>query len=288
MDAFVKREMDFSGIVPFHMQITYSEIDRFSPNNQYDSHVHPECEIYINLTGDVSFMVERHIYPVTSGSVILSRPYEYHHCIYHSDEPHKHFWILFSSVGNESLFPRFFQRDRGQGNLLILSAHGRAELIALCHSMMNESMTDVERYAGFFRMMALLEGANTFLPHQVNGSEAVAAVLAIIEEGFSEPLSVETLAESVHLSVNTLERKFSKILHMSPSVYLKKKRLANAALLLYEGDSVSEACWKSGFSDYSHFIATFKAHYSMTPLQYKKAVRGSGEQASGQGGETWT
>ena len=136
-------------------------------------------------------------------------------------------------------------------------------------------------------MMAILEGANTFLPHQENGSDAVASALAIIEEKFADPLSVETLAEAVHLSVNTLERHFSKVLQMSPSVYLKKKRLANAAMLLYEGYSVGEACWKSGFSDYSHFIATFKTHYSMTPLQYKKTVRGSTEQLPKKGGNAW-
>jgi len=37
-----------------------------------------------------------------------------------------------------------------------------------------------------------------------------------------------------------------------------------------KGDSVTDACYESGFSDYSYFIATFHKETGMTPLQYQK------------------
>ena len=93
--------------------IKYVDMPPEAADKTNNSHVHPECEIYINLSGDVSFMVEKRIYPITPGSIIITRPYEYHHCIYHSDKPHRHFWILFSAPADNdgsksTLYSKFF------------------------------------------------------------------------------------------------------------------------------------------------------------------------------------
>lgn len=59
-------------------------------------------------------------------------------------------------------------------------------------------------------------------------------------------------------------------LNLSPTEYIKKKRLANVIKLLSTGCTVAEASSQSGFSDYSNFIALFKKIYGTTPLKYKK------------------
>ena len=85
------------------MTTTYVEIDSRSPLNVYDNHIHNECEIYINVSDDVSFSVGNSIYPVMPGGNIITSPLENHHCIYHTNRLHKHFWISFSAAGNERL-----------------------------------------------------------------------------------------------------------------------------------------------------------------------------------------
>lgn len=52
-------------------------------------------------------MVEDQIYSVSAGSVIITRPYEYHHCIYHSNERHRHYLVLFSADNNEKILDIF-------------------------------------------------------------------------------------------------------------------------------------------------------------------------------------
>lgn len=275
MNQKQQRELSFGTVLPFDMKITYAELTRDVEPTTADSHVHPECEIYICLSGDVSFMVEQQIYPILPGSIVITRPYEYHHCIYHSDEPHKHFWILFSANGNESLLPRFFERENGERNLLVLSADGRRELFALCHSMIDEPLSEAERQYCFFRLLNLLDRAEVMSDQDYGVDDAMSSALAYLDEHFCDSITVRELASVAHVSVNTLERHFQQKLHMTPMSYLKKKRLAHAAACLYEGCSVSEACEKSGFSDYSHFIALFKKTYGMTPLKYKKEVTGN-------------
>ena len=66
-------------------------------------HSHDCYEFYINVSGDVSFLVENSLYPLSRGDVIIARPGEQHHCVYRSDKPHKMFWILFDCEKNQTV-----------------------------------------------------------------------------------------------------------------------------------------------------------------------------------------
>ena len=61
-------------------------------------HIHDFYEIYINLAGDVSFLVENSLYAIRRGDVIITRPNEIHRCIFHSDGIHEHFVIWLNDV----------------------------------------------------------------------------------------------------------------------------------------------------------------------------------------------
>lgn len=264
----------YSSIETFNVKVSYVETTSPPPEELHSSHVHPECEVYINLTGDVSFMVEKRIYPVFPGSIIITRPYEYHHCIYHSDEIHKHFWILFSSGGNERILGKFFNRSLGDKNLLTLSAEKHKELFDACFRLCDNNLSDSEKYYLFFKLMNLLDNAKIPEKNEIH-SKVISSALGFVDEHLCEPITVIDIAEQAHVSVNTLERHFTEFLKMTPSSYLKKKRLSNAAEILYNGGTVMEACQNSGFVDYSSFIATFKKAYGMTPLKYKKQMNGN-------------
>ena len=263
---------DFPPISPFALRAYYAQIDRYSPHNTFDSHIHPHCEVYFNLSGDVSFMVENHIYPICPGSIILTRPYEYHHCIYHSDAPHRHFCFWFSSEGNEHLLKPFFNRAAGEQNLLIPDDETMEQLTELCTSML-EPTDEANRYYQFFRFLHLLEKSSVTQPERRYPTDVTAA-LNYISSHLAEPVTVEDLARLTFVSVNTLERHFATYLNMSPSVYIKKKRLANAAKLLASGCSVAEASEQSGIPDYSYFISIFRRNFGITPLQYRKKHAG--------------
>lgn len=147
-------------INPFDIKSSYVELDSHSTENVFNSHIHNECEIYINLSGDVSFVVENNIYPITPGSIIITRPFEYHHCVYHSDKLHKHFWLLFSATGNEYLFDKFYNRKAGENNMLILGKDKTKELISICQKIINEEMSQLDKYCSFFEMIKLINNAS--------------------------------------------------------------------------------------------------------------------------------
>ena len=267
----MKKEL-FGGIEPFEMTATYVEIDSRSPLNVYDDHIHNECEIYINLSGDVSFAVENSVYPVMPGGIIITRPLEYHHCIYHTNKLHKHFWILFSAAGNERLFDIFYKRESGKNNLLMLPADKTEELYSICHKLTVGCEDEAEKYYRFFKLINLLNNSNAVNAQDNSGGDAIIKAINCINNNLSRNISVTEIARECNVSVNTLERRFLRELNISPSAYIRKKRLANAAKLLSEGHSVTEAAELSGFADCSNFISNFKKTYQITPLKYKKHI----------------
>ncbi len=264
--------LSFSSLCPFKINIKYIEIDCFAFENQNDSHIHGECEIYLNLTGDVSFMVENTIYPVSRGNAIITRPNEYHHCIYNSNAQHKHFWILFSSDGNENLLDIFFDRNAGEKNLIVLPKEKSEELISICFDIAKENLSEAEKLAYFFKMLMLLkEGQNEISALQSKAlPNDVMIAIDYINKNISEKLSVKEIAAEAFVSVNTLERHFLETLHITPAEFIKSKRLTLAAEFLRNGTSVLNASIECGFCDCSHFITLFKKSFGMTPLKYKK------------------
>ena len=60
----------FNEIRAFNFFMSYLELDSESKQNAYDSHIHSECEIYINVSGDVSFVIENRIYPIKKCSCL--------------------------------------------------------------------------------------------------------------------------------------------------------------------------------------------------------------------------
>jgi len=262
--------VNFQALYPFDFSIKYSQTDSKSPANQFNSHIHDRCEIYFNISGDVSFIVENHIYPICPGSIIITRPYEYHHCVYHSDRLHKHFWILFSSDKNEFLYDIFFQRKAGEHNLLQLSPHDAEHFITLCHRILDHNENKIENYADYFNLIQSLQSAKIPTTAANTYPDDVLFALDYFNKHFLDSVSIRDIAKDANVNINTLERHFSETLNITPTAYLRKKRLAHAVKLLSDGYSVTDTCIKSGFSDCSGFISYFKKTYGLTPLQYKK------------------
>ncbi len=262
--------LKFEGLSPFDFFMVYNE-NGTGEKNINEQHAHGECEIYINVTGDVSFMVEENIYKISPGDIIITRPGERHHCIYHSNKVHKHYWMLFRTDNNEKLFDLFFKRKQGEGNLIALTEDKTKELFSVCNRLLKYGETDVfEKYHDFFTLISLIskgrcdEHARIMLPLELSTS------LEYIKKNLKNKICVSGLAKVANMSVSTFERKFKENIGMSPREYITQRRLSLAAMLLMKGDSVSYVSEECGFSDYSYFIMIFKKKYGLTPLEFKK------------------
>lgn len=239
-----------------------------------DSHVHGSYEIYINLSGEVYFLHSDKLYSIESGDVIFSEPGEVHHCIYQKPCIHEHYCLWFE-VSDGTPLSVFLKKNRISGRVR-LDREKKERLLTLVSELKNVR-EEFEKSVIFLNVLCLLKDAegreaeeNKTLPGKMQ------TILEYLNERFLEINSVGAIAEHLHVSIPTVNRWFREYLHLSPGEFIRAKRLSYAEKLLREEASVTEACYKAGFTDCSRFIRLFRHNYGKTPFQYKKALASDG------------
>ncbi|SDY21894.1 AraC-type DNA-binding protein [Evansella caseinilytica] len=86
-----------------------------------------------------------------------------------------------------------------------------------------------------------------------------------------ETISIDALAEIVHLNPIYLSQLFKKETGLSLGKYIQQEKLNEAKKLLIQSDiSIAEISSLLQFSDQSYFASAFKKHTGLTPRQYRK------------------
>ena len=103
---------------------------------------------------------------------------------------------------------------------------------------------------------------------------AIDRAVNFIREHFRERITVEQLAEHVHLSPRQLHRKFVEAFGSSPHDFIMKVRLQAACEILQNGDQlIGDIARETGFLDASSFTQHFRRHMGLTPLKYQRQFR---------------
>ncbi len=260
--------LNFGEVKNFKFMIKRTCTNKNIHTHQIDLHIHKELELYINLSGNVSFLVENNLYPVSYGDIIIARPGEYHHCVYNSEEEHNFFWILLDCEQNQDLFDFFLKEN--SANFISPYKKTKDELISLCEKMTYEELSEFEKYYCLLRFINILKESTDNSEFSGNLPDDLSSILQYIDNNISENIKVSDIADNVFLSASTLERKFKKYFGIKPLEFIQKKKMLVAAELLKNGESVLSAGTSVGFSDNSYFINLFKRFYGVTPLEYKQ------------------
>lgn len=255
------------------LQWNYSIAPTYVKPKSSGAHIHPYYEMYVYLSGDISFVVNHHIYNLTPGDIIFTGPSTLHHAVVNSDCTHEHYCIFF--YAEDEKLTAFFSRLAKQ-TYLHFSEDDRARLIPLLHTIrdgLSASGIDIFRHtASVYELFSILQ-------HAV-GNEALPAypyplqdILSYIAKHFSGLHTLTPIIEHFYISQSSLERLFKKHLKITPYQYIQAVKMEGACRLLAEGASVTDSALASGFSDVSHFIVCFRKRFEMTPREYAKRMQ---------------
>ena len=238
-----------------------------------DAHIHDYCEVYFNVSGNVSFAVENKVYPVNTGDIIISKPNEIHYCIYHSDQLHTCycFWVKASAEYSYLLSP-FLQRAAGEKNRITLSHNDKEKLRTLFDNMLacqDKKPMSAENLSAVAEVLALIEKNKDRTEPSAGLPARLEEILKYTDENFKSDCTVNMLCEKFFISRSSLYREFKEWLDITPSKYIENRRLSSAKKLLEQGESVQATAEKSGFPDYSHFISLFKRRFGITPKKFQ-------------------
>ena len=268
------------------------EIYRYRYMDEVELHHHDFYEIYMLLRGSVSYTVENRIFHMRAGDLMLISPLELHQArVDSNDEPYERIvlWVdrgyLESLSSPHTSLTRCFDTSvPGHLNLLRLPGAAGASLRQLLERLRSlygrqEYGSDLLAKSCLVELMVELNRAadgrssGRVAAEDCASDRVVDAVLAYINEHYSEPLTLDLLAEKFFISKYHLLRKFDAQVGTTVHRYILQKRLLIAKQLLVGGVAPSEACIYCGFGDYANFYRAFKAEYGQTPRQYVQSVK---------------
>lgn len=259
-----------------------------APTGATALHYHDFYEIIYILDGEFSSLVDNVTYFLKKGDFLLigrNVLHKYHFIEgKHSRSRRIVLWITRQmldrlSGGEQDLS---LCLERGKGAVYHFPLHYEGILHEL---LVRAAMTDVPDMEGmkgkrlydraqltlFFLYLnelcekdAFSSGEKTQVHH-----ELVEQVNDYIEAHMQEAVSLDELAEQVHMSKYHFLRRFKELTGTTVHVYLNNKRLIHACELLQEGEAVGEVWGRCGFSDYSSFLRNFRKEYGMSPTSYK-------------------
>ncbi len=105
-------------------------------------------------------------------------------------------------------------------------------------------------------------------------NEIVDRAMQLISQNLHRKLSLEELAELVHVSVPYLYKLFQVHLGTSPGRYIAKIRIEECKILLRDGQlSMGQIATRMGFSSQQQFSRQFSAICGISPTQYLRSLR---------------
>ena len=247
----------------------------FDPDGYFleKTHIHNAYEVYINVSGDLSFQVNGRIYSIKQGDVMVCRPKELHNCIYNGPTVHEYRCLWFNPQKGSEL-EKLFTSDDFQNKHSFDKAG--IDYLERLFTSLYENPASKQKEIIFRILTFIILGSGEDIRAVSQLSRQMLMVLDYIDKNYMTVRSTAEIAEENYISVPTLNRIFKKQLHTTPTDFINSKRIKRAKELLEQGCSVTESSARSGFTNCSYFITLFKKYYGITPKKYRDRVR-SGE-----------
>lgn len=136
------------------------------------------------------------------------------------------------------------------------------------------SASDLEELGrALFKVAAFLDEILQRKNRSMSYTPAVRQAMQYMRENYSKKITLDEVADHVHLSRAYLSMLFKKETGQKFSFYLQKVRLEAARGLMACRDlSIQEIADRAGFFDASHLSRAFKARYGRSPMEYRKEI----------------
>lgn len=245
-------------------------------------HFHDFYEIYVLLSGTVTYLIDGYQYNVRPGDILLIGPKEMHRpiSIENPQQPYERIdiyvrpeYIVSHSMPGANLMSCFEQRSnllrtRGDMHAQIFNVIERLEKHKAeggYGSMLLDALLPTE-------LLVYLNRASQKTTERIGedmfSNKYVERVIHYINGHLNEDLSLDVLAEHLFISKYHLSREFKRNTGLTLHRFVRYKRLLTARAMLRTGASVTDVCYACGFEDYSNFIRVFRTEFGMSPHKY--------------------
>lgn len=245
-----------------------------------DMHIHNCCEVFLNISGGSTFLINGTLYGMQPGSLLLLNQFQTHKVATAEGELFERYafkfypaWLAAHSTANTNLYAGFVDNTPIRN----LSPAQCESLVRLFRAFEADYAYGADVRRDSIALAIACTVNECFLHTSAVGDEYAAAgssleqeMLTYINQNLSGKLGVEDLARRFGISHTQLCRVFKNYTGTTINKYITTCRVTNAKLLLERGATVRETAELVGFADYAHFIRTFGSVVGMPPGQYAR------------------
>ncbi len=255
-------------------------------NPTFPYHRHDGYEIYLFLQGNILFYQEDHCYVLSAGDLILLSPSQLHRVVSDTDSNYERIVINLApsfldslSTENTNLKSCFTMEEGNLARPITLNGEQISQFISYSEKLSDVLLTkeygsDIRTRIYASQLLLLINECQKNISTAPNVMpDLVKYIMRYIQENLTTQICLEDLAKNHYISKTQISRIFKKHTGLTLRSYILDQRIQRAKQLLWSDKNVSEACYDSGFVDYSNFIRSFKKSVGMSPGQYKKLHR---------------
>lgn len=235
-------------------------------------HLHEHIEIVLTTSGTTIANADDILETVELGDLFIAFPNQVHY--YLDQEPVVNMSIVIASPDITPEFNRIFKTMVPKSPVL-RNAIGNPRIVAAVESLVQCSIERGEYseteargcmlilLSELFKNMELIEKGNY-------DHDLAKDIISYCYENYNTDISLQSIADALHISRCYISRIFSKRLHISFNDYINSLRIRKACEILKAGDmSVTEIAYAVGYNSVRTFDRCFMTVRGMTPKEYR-------------------
>lgn len=282
-----RRELEKHGTETFPMTVNHDDLWSFEGKN-VPIHWHNDLEINLIREGEAVFQVYQKSYRVRTGEGFLLNRNVPHSCSSPGNEHVRYSTILvrpdflygdFGSDVERKCFQPFLQNSAIPCIYLTGFDENGKEILQKLNQV--EEAFDRKRFCYELKIKGLLceafamilyghrQKLTKFVPANLQELERLEKMLNYLNMHFTEVISLQDLADQVHLSREVCCRLFKKMTGKTITGYLEEYRVNKSFSLVQSGQySMIQITEMVGFSNPSRFASAFRKRFGCNPGEY--------------------
>ncbi len=261
------------------------ELSRSMYVTQY--HCHDYYELYLHLRGGDYMGLDDSLYELKPNQIFIIPPFHMHglSCTREMHNYERSFLNLSPEVmqvlgcGQIDL-DHFLRTHVSKGHCTYqLSDENAAVFVRNMQEIRADQKTDrsaVSRFRNYARIMTVLDMICQLVDRESPEESGTASntiiqdVLSWINEHYTEPLTVHSLALRFNISDSYLSHEFARFTSRSVYDYILYRRVMLSCQMMMNEDSLNSIAYQCGFNDYSNFLRSFSRVMGVSPSSYRK------------------
>lgn len=258
-------------------RLLYISVAKCDEDYTSEPHTHTHAELFYILGGKGTFVLEDRSRSVEKDDLVVVNPRIQHHEESDAADP-----LEYIVLGVDGLELNSANDNQQQLHVINLAPSG-IPIQAYLDEMLQELQDQIPGYETIcqdllevllLRVMRYSHYSAQPLPTVKRVSKECVAARRYIEEHFRESLSLDQLAQIIHINKFHLVHSFTKAFGFSPINYLLSLRLQECRYLLQSTDmSMTQISQAVGFSSACYFSQVFHKATGMSPREYRNSYR---------------